>query len=58
MGAIGPLLALLGFFIVPFIWSISEVLFTAEMGTIFPENGGYVVIDLSNRPCQASSAQF
>ena len=32
MGAIGPLLALLGFFLS---WSISEVLFTAEMGTSF-----------------------
>ncbi|CBI37466.3 unnamed protein product, partial [Vitis vinifera] len=41
--AAGPLLALLGFLIFPFIWSIPEALITAEMGTMFPENGGYVV---------------
>ncbi|CBI37465.3 unnamed protein product, partial [Vitis vinifera] len=43
VGAAGPLLALLGFLIFPFIWSIPEALITAEMGTMFPENGGYVV---------------
>ncbi|GFP89041.1 probable polyamine transporter at1g31830 [Phtheirospermum japonicum] len=41
--AAGPLLALLGFVIFPFIWSIPEALVTAELGTMFPENGGYVV---------------
>ncbi|XP_002510495.2 probable polyamine transporter At1g31830 [Ricinus communis] len=41
--AAGPFLALLGFSIFPFIWSIPEALITAEMGTMFPENGGYVV---------------
>uniref|UniRef100_A0A804KMY5 Uncharacterized protein n=1 Tax=Musa acuminata subsp. malaccensis TaxID=214687 RepID=A0A804KMY5_MUSAM len=41
--AAGPLLAILGFLIFPFIWSIPEALVTAEMGTMFPENGGYVV---------------
>ena len=39
----GPLLALLGFLLFPFIWSIPEALITAEMSTMFPENGGYVV---------------
>ncbi|ERN15643.1 hypothetical protein AMTRI_Chr03g144800 [Amborella trichopoda] len=39
----GPLLALLGFLVFPLIWSIPEALITAEMGTMFPENGGYVV---------------
>ncbi|ERN15644.1 hypothetical protein AMTR_s00048p00199050 [Amborella trichopoda] len=39
----GPLLALLGFLVFPVIWSIPEALITAEMGTMFPENGGYVV---------------
>lgn len=39
----GPLLALLGFIVFPIIWSIPEALVTAEMGTMFPENGGYVV---------------
>ncbi|XP_010256195.1 PREDICTED: probable polyamine transporter At1g31830 [Nelumbo nucifera] len=41
--AAGPLLALIGFLIFPFIWSIPEALITAEMGTMFPENGGFVV---------------
>jgi len=39
----GPLLALLGFLLFPLIWSIPEALITAEMSTMFPENGGYVV---------------
>ncbi|GMH26794.1 hypothetical protein Nepgr_028637 [Nepenthes gracilis] len=43
VGAAGPLLALLGFLIFPFIWSVPEALITSEMGTMFPENGGYVV---------------
>ena len=41
--AAGPLLALLGFLLIPFILSIPEALITAELGTMFPENGGYVV---------------
>ncbi|XVF00840.1 hypothetical protein REPUB_Repub04eG0036900 [Reevesia pubescens] len=41
--AAGPLLALLGFLLVPFVWSVPEALITAELGTMFPENGGYVV---------------
>ncbi|XP_027085487.1 probable polyamine transporter At1g31830 isoform X1 [Coffea arabica] len=43
VNAAGPLLALLGFLVFPFIWSIPEALITAEMGTMFPENSGYVV---------------
>ncbi|KAL8141730.1 hypothetical protein V2J09_014762 [Rumex salicifolius] len=43
VGAAGPLLAILGFIIFPFIWSVPEALITAELGTMFPENGGYVV---------------
>ena len=39
----GPMLAILGFAIFPLVWSIPEALITAEMGTMFPENGGYVV---------------
>lgn len=39
----GPFLALLGFLVFPFVWSIPEALITAEMGTMFPENAGYVV---------------
>ncbi|XP_071730478.1 probable polyamine transporter At1g31830 isoform X3 [Rutidosis leptorrhynchoides] len=41
--AAGPLLALIGFVVFPFIWSVPEALITAEMGTMFPEDGGYVV---------------
>ncbi|PRQ25024.1 putative amino acid/polyamine transporter I [Rosa chinensis] len=41
--AAGPLLALLGFLVFAIIWSVPEALITAEMGTMFPENGGYVV---------------
>ncbi|KAG5069526.1 hypothetical protein AAZX31_01G137400 [Glycine max] len=41
--AAGPLLALIGFLLFPLIWSVPEALITAEMGTMFPENSGYVV---------------
>ena len=41
--AAGPLLAIVGFLLFALIWSIPEALITAEMGTMFPENGGYVV---------------
>ncbi|WVZ24703.1 hypothetical protein V8G54_003247 [Vigna mungo] len=41
--AAGPLLALLGFLVFAVIWSVPEALITAEMGTMFPENSGYVV---------------
>ncbi|KAJ9555486.1 hypothetical protein OSB04_010100 [Centaurea solstitialis] len=41
--AAGPLYAILGFFIFPFIWSIPEALVTAELSTAFPGNGGYII---------------
>ncbi|KAK2974301.1 hypothetical protein RJ640_026862 [Escallonia rubra] len=41
--AAGPFLALLGFLLFPFVWSVPEALITAEMGTMYPENGGFVV---------------
>ncbi|KAL1288681.1 probable polyamine transporter At1g31830 isoform X1 [Arachis hypogaea] len=41
--AAGPLLSLVGFLVFPLIWSVPEALITAEMGTMFPENSGYVV---------------
>jgi len=41
--AAGPLLALLGFLVFVVIWSVPEALITAEMGTMFLENSGYVV---------------
>ncbi|OWM73401.1 hypothetical protein CDL15_Pgr026500 [Punica granatum] len=43
VGAAGPLLAILGFLVFPFIWSIPEALVTAELATAFPGNGGYVI---------------
>ncbi|PKA53584.1 putative polyamine transporter [Apostasia shenzhenica] len=39
----GPLLAILGFVLFPFVWSIPEALITAELATALPGNGGYVV---------------
>ncbi|XP_058753488.1 probable polyamine transporter At1g31830 [Vicia villosa] len=41
--AAGPLLSLVGFLVFPPIWSVPEALLTAEIGTMFHENGGYVV---------------
>ncbi|GAA0147286.1 transporter [Lithospermum erythrorhizon] len=41
--AAGPLYAILGFLIFPFIWSIPEALITAELSTAFPGNGGFVI---------------
>ncbi|XP_057515636.1 probable polyamine transporter At3g13620 [Amaranthus tricolor] len=41
--AAGPLLALLGFLIFPFIWSIPEALITAELCTTYPGDGGFVI---------------
>lgn len=42
VAAAGPLLALLGFVLMPLVWSIPEALVTAELATAFPLNGGYV----------------
>lgn len=38
----GPLVALLGFLILPFVWSVPEALVTAELATAFPEDSGWV----------------
>eukprot|EP00798_Chlamydomonas_sp_ICE-L_P028175 gene28175-31272_t len=38
----GPLLCLLGYTILPLVWSLPEALVTAELATTFPENSGYV----------------
>ncbi|XP_020576089.1 polyamine transporter PUT1-like [Phalaenopsis equestris] len=43
VGAAGPLLAIIGFLIFPLIWSVPEALITAELSTMFPESGGYVM---------------
>ena len=38
----GPLLAVIGFCVLPLLWSVPEALITAELATTFPENSGYV----------------
>lgn len=38
----GPLYALLGFLVMPLVWSVPEALVSAELGTAFPCNSGYV----------------
>lgn len=41
VGAGGPLLAILGFALLPLFWSVPEALVTAELATAFPEDAGY-----------------
>jgi hypothetical protein len=41
--AAGPLLAIVGFLVLPIVWSVPEALITAELGTMFPESSGFVV---------------
>ncbi|MED6107657.1 hypothetical protein PIB30_016100 [Stylosanthes scabra] len=41
--AAGPLIALLGFLIFPFIWSVPEALITAELTTAYPGSGGFIL---------------
>ncbi len=36
----GPLLALIAFLVLPFVWSLPEALVTAELATAFPEDSG------------------
>jgi hypothetical protein len=38
----GPLLAVLGFLVLPLVWAIPEAMIAAELSTAFPENSGYV----------------
>eukprot|EP00434_Breviolum_minutum_P001576 symbB.v1.2.001393.t1/scaffold67.1/size356791/19 len=42
ISAAGPLLGLLGFLLMPAVWSVPEALVAAELATTFPSNGGYV----------------
>ncbi|KAJ3673395.1 hypothetical protein LUZ60_006769 [Juncus effusus] len=39
----GPLFALIGFLVFPFIWSMPESLVTAELASALPGNGGFVI---------------
>jgi len=38
----GPFLSILGFAVLPLVWSVPEALIAAELATAFPENSGYV----------------
>jgi len=39
----GPLIALLGIILLPWLWSFPTALMTAELSTAMPEDGGYVI---------------
>lgn len=39
----GALFAIIGFLVLPLVWSIPEALITAELATTFPHNGGFVM---------------
>uniref|UniRef100_A0A0D9VUI3 Polyamine transporter PUT1 n=1 Tax=Leersia perrieri TaxID=77586 RepID=A0A0D9VUI3_9ORYZ len=39
----GPLFALIGFLVFPFVWAVPESLVTAELSTAMPGNGGFVL---------------
>jgi amino acid transporter len=43
VGAAGPALTLLGLLILPWVWSLPIALMTAELSSMIPEAGGYVV---------------
>jgi len=38
----GPLLAVLGFIVLPLVWSVPEALMAAELSTAFPDDSGFV----------------
>ena len=42
VGAAGPLPAIIGFAVLPLLWSVPEALITAELATAFPEDAGFV----------------
>ena len=43
VGAAGARMTLMGLLILPWIWSLPIALMTAELGSMIPEAGGYVV---------------
>lgn len=43
VGSGGPMLALLGILVLPWLWSLPTALMTAELSAAMPEDGGYVV---------------
>ena len=53
--AAGPLFALIGFLVFPFVWAVPESLVTAELSTAMPGNGGYVLwVDRASGPFAGS----
>ena len=53
--AAGPLFALFGFLVFPFVWAFPESLVTAELSTAMPGNGGYVLwVDRASGPFAGS----
>ena len=43
VGAAGPLPVLLGILLLPFLWGLPQSFITAELSTMMPDNGGYVL---------------
>lgn len=43
VGAAGPLPVFISLFVLGFFWALPQALMTAELSTIYPENGGYIV---------------
>lgn len=41
LASAGPFLAILGFIIMPLVWSVPEAMLTAELATAIPDDGGY-----------------
>ena len=39
----GPLFSVIGLLVMSFVWSLPVGLMTAELGTAFPRDGGYVI---------------
>jgi amino acid transporter len=43
VGAAGPAFTLCGLLLLPWLWSLPIALMTAELGSMIPETGGYVI---------------
>lgn len=43
VGAAGPLYTLIALIGLPFVWAVPQALMTAELSTMIPENGGYIL---------------
>jgi len=57
--AAGPFWALLGFTLMPVLWSMPQALLTAELATAFPDDGGYVrPVALRRASCARGNAGY